>query len=957
MDTIFVALDVEATGLEQNLDEIIEVAAIKFRGDELLDSYSSLVRPRQAVPLKILRMTGIDPAELNRAPTFRQIGGALATFIGTAPIIGHSLHFDLGMLRKHGMQFGQPTYDTFDLATLLLPQVPAYRLSALAEHFRIAHPTDHRALNDADVTRQVFVRLLEKIEALSLRDLLELQRLMNQTDWGARALFEQVLKQKTNNAWDVAATRRLPPQPSRLRPVPTIDNPLRATGCTEPLDLEQVAGMFASDGILGRMFPGYEQRAPQVAMARGIAQAFNEGGMLLVEAGTGTGKSMAYLLPAALYALRRGERVVISTNTINLQDQLYNKDIPDVQRMLAEAPELQRNDEPLPDLQAQLLKGRSNYLCLRRYKQVQRETDFAPHEARAMLKVQFWLPTTTSGDRAELLLLEDEQVAWGRINVTADTCTGARCPDFRECFFFRARRQAEAAHLIVVNHALLLADLVSQSHIIPQFEHLIIDEAHNLEDVATEQLGFHLNQADLLKLCDDLYSEEGRESVSGLLASYQISFRESSAEQADREQADQLADALRPLVATTRTAISACFNHLLGFVKEQLEGSRATDNRFRITPAVRRKPEWAALEQVWENLSLPLREIGELLGKFETLLLNLEGADLADYDELLLRVQWLKRTCTELRVQLGHVVQGNDELVSWLTYDAPREQVGISAAPLQVAEILQAQLFAEKQTSILTSATLAVNESFAYVRDRLGVYAPTELQLESPFDYRQQALLYIPDDIPEPNQSGYQAMLEEALITLCVATQGRTLALFTANSTLRQTYTGIQDALEAHEITVLAQNIDGTRRALLERFKQSPRTVLLGTTSFWEGVDVVGDALSVLVITKLPFAVPSDPVVAARSEQFSDPFMEYSVPQSILRFKQGFGRLIRSRKDRGIVVVLDKRLLSKKYGAQFLQSLPHTDVRRGALKHLPKLAAQFLKPVLDAAAESVQEKP
>ncbi len=957
MDTIFVSLDVEATGLEQNYDEIIEVAAVKFRGTELLDSYSSLVRPRQAVPLKILRMTGIDLDALNRAPTFRQIGGAFANFIGNAPIVGHSLHFDLGMLRKHGMQFRQPTYDTFDLATLLLPQVPAYRLSALAEHFRIAHPADHRALNDADVTRQVFVRLLEKIEALSLRDLLDLQRLMNQTDWGARELFDQVLKQKTNNAWDVEATRRIPPQPSRLRPAPTIDNPLRATGSTEPLDLAQVAGMFASDGILGRMFPGYEQRAPQVDMARAIAQAFNEGGMLLVEAGTGTGKSMAYLLPAALYALQRGERVVISTNTINLQDQLYNKDIPDVQRMLAEAPELQRNDEPLPDLQAQLLKGRSNYLCLRRYKQVQRETEFAPHEARAMLKVQFWLPTTTSGDRAELLLLEDEQVAWGRINVTPDTCTGARCPDFRECFFFRARRQAEAAHIIVVNHALLLADLVAQSHIIPPFEHLIIDEAHNLEDVATDQLGFHLDQAALLKLCDDLYSEEGRESVSGLLSSYQISFRESSAEPADREKADQLADALRPLVAATRTATYACFNHLLAFIRDQLESSRATDNRFRITPAVRRKPEWAELEQVWENLSLPLREIGERLGQFETLLLDLEGADLADYDELLLRVQWLKRTCTEIRVQLGHIVQGNDELVGWLTYDATRNQVGISAAPLQVAEILQAQLFAEKQTTILTSATLAVNESFAYVRDRLGVYEPTELQLESPFDYRQQALLYIPDDIPEPNQSGYQDMLEEALIALCAATQGRTLALFTANSTLRQTYAGIQDALEAHEITVLAQNIDGTRRALLERFKQSPRTVLLGTTSFWEGVDVVGDALSVLVITKLPFAVPSDPVVAARSEQFSDPFMEYSVPQSILRFKQGFGRLIRSRKDRGIVVVLDKRLLSKKYGAQFLQSLPHTDVRRGALKHLPKLAAQFLKPVLDAAAESVQEKP
>ncbi len=951
MDTIFVALDIEATGLEQGQDEIIEVAAVKFRGTEVLDRYSSLVRPRQSVPLKILRFTGIDGDKLQRAPHFRQIGSDFASFIGDAPIIGHSVHFDISMLRKQGMNFRQPIYDTFDLATLLLPQVPVYRLGALAEHFRIAHPDDHRALNDADVTRQVFVRLLDKIETIPLRDLIELNRLMEQTDWGVRELFAQVLKQKTSRAWEVSATRRTTPPNTRLRSVPASDPPLRPTGYTEPIDPAQIRAMFAPDGMMGRMFAGYEQRAPQVAMAQGIAQAFNEGGMLLVEAGTGTGKSMAYLLPAALYALQRGERVVISTNTINLQDQLYNKDIPDVQRMLAEAPELHPAGEPLPDLHAQLLKGRSNYLCLRRYKNVQRETRFEPHEARALLKVEFWLPTTTSGDRAELLLMEDEQAAWGRINVTPDTCTGARCPDFRECFFFRARRQAEAAHIVVVNHALLLADLAAQSNIIPPYDHLIVDEAHNLEDVATEQLGFHLDQTTLLRLCDDLYTEEGRETVSGLLASYQVSFRESAAEPADRERADEIATAMRPIITSIRTATSDIFSRLLAFAVQEIEGAKIGDTRLRLTPAIRRKPDWAEIEQVWENLSPPLRELGEQLGRFETLLLHLESADLADYDELLLRVQWLKRTVTDLRVQIGYVVQGNDELVGWLTYDANRNSVSISAAPLQVADMLQAQLFAAKQTSILTSATLSVKESFAYVRERLGVYEPTELYLESPFDYQQQAMLYIPDDIPEPNQRGYQDMLEEALIKLCIATGGRTLALFTANSTLRQTYAGIQDALEEHEITVLAQNIDGSRRALLERFKQSPRTVLLGTTSFWEGVDVVGDALSVLVITKLPFAVPSDPVVAARSEQFAEPFLEYSVPQSILRFKQGFGRLIRSRQDRGIVVVLDKRLISKKYGDLFLQSLPHTSVRRGALKHLPSLAARFLQPTLKPEQE------
>jgi DNA polymerase-3 subunit epsilon/ATP-dependent DNA helicase DinG len=315
-----------------------------------------------------------------------------------------------------------------------------------------------------------------------------------------------------------------------------------------------------------------------------------------------------------------------------------------------------------------------------------------------------------------------------------------------------------------------------------------------------------------------------------------------------------------------------------------------------------------------------------------------------EYDELLLRVESLHRFATDVRVQTGHIIFGTeaDKYVTWLNLDRVYDTLTLNAAPLSVAEILQTQLFGQKQTNILASATMTVNNSFEFIQERLGLAEVEELQLDSPFDYEQQALVYIPSDIPEPNQRGYQQIVEDALISLCTATGGRTLALFTANSVLKQTYIGIQDALEEQEIAVLGQNIDGSRRTLLERFKESPRTVLLGTSSFWEGVDVVGDALSVLVITKLPFSVPNDPIFAARSEQFKEPFNEYAVPQSILRFKQGFGRLIRSKEDRGIVVVLDKRLLTKKYGEIFLHSLPATRVRQGPLKQLPLLAARFL---------------
>ncbi|HEU5101851.1 MAG TPA: helicase C-terminal domain-containing protein, partial [Roseiflexaceae bacterium] len=335
--------------------------------------------------------------------------------------------------------------------------------------------------------------------------------------------------------------------------------------------------------------------------------------------------------------------------------------------------------------------------------------------------------------------------------------------------------------------------------------------------------------------------------------------------------------------------------------------------------------------------------IGDALGKLEALLTDLKDAELLEYDMLLLRVQSLKRYATNVRINIGYIIQGGEEeLITWLVYDRTKDKLTLSAAPFSVAELLEANLFSKKATVALASATLAVGGEFDYVKERIGLIEPEELQLESPFDYQKQALVYIPNDMPEPNQRGYQQALEETLIALCTATGGRALVLFTANSALRMTYKAIQEPLEDQGIAVLGQGLDGSRRSLLERFKEFPRTVLLGTTSFWEGVDVVGDALSVLVIAKLPFSVPNDPIFAARSEGFADAFNEYAVPQAILRFKQGFGRLIRSREDRGVVAVLDKRLLTKKYGQIFLDSLPHTKVRTGPAKQLPLLAARFL---------------
>jgi predicted DnaQ family exonuclease/DinG family helicase len=925
-DTIYVALDVEATGLSDDA-EIIEVGAVKFRRSGILERYNTLVQPRDELPLKVSRLTGITQAELDSAPTFNAIGAQLAAFIGKHPLVLHAQRMDLIWLKRAGMSFSQPTYDTFELSRRVIQQVDSRALGKLSEHLGIELSQAHRALADAEATALLFIKLLDRLEQFDLSTLSEAARISGRMGSSLHDLIKAAFSRRSKNPFaDHGMGAGAGRSAAAVEPVP-----LRATGDRRPLDLDQVSDFFAPHGAFGRSFVGYEARAPQVEMARAVADSFNNSGTLMVEAGTGTGKSMAYLVPSVLQAVRRGERVVVSTNTINLQDQLFNKDIPDLQRIMAEAGEA--------PFDAALLKGRSNYLCLKRYYELERGEQSTPEEAAALLTLMFWMPTTASGDRNEVPLHEKEQSVWSRVNVNPENCSGPRCPHFQECYFFRARRRAEAAHVVVVNHALMIADLASQATVIPEYQHLVIDEAHNLEDVATDQLSFTLDQARLLRCFDDLLQTGGFNAVSGLLSDIPRLVHDLNGGGSAGERILTAIKPLGDLLTRTRSTVYDWYNQLNRFVVQQGEDSQY-DTRLRLTNGVRALADWGILSEQWDNLAVQLGELNRGLDTVaEQLQLLNSGGDL---DDMVMRVDVQRRFIGEVLIRVEQIVSGAADQICWLAQDRTREHVTLIAAPLSVAEILQRSLFAEKQSTVLASATMSVAGNFNFIRERIGAPASRELTLESPFDFESQVLVYIPNDMPEPSERTYQKALDQAMIALCRATEGRTLGLFTATNALRQTYNGIAHALEQHNIAVMAQSIDGSRRALIERFRQQPRSVLLGTTSFWEGVDVVGDALSVLAIAKLPFAVPNDPVIAARSEQFADAFNEFSIPQSILRFKQGFGRLIRSKEDRGIVVIFDRRLLSKKYGRLFLDSLPRTNVRTGTLAQLPKLAARFL---------------
>jgi DNA polymerase-3 subunit epsilon/ATP-dependent DNA helicase DinG len=729
---------------------------------------------------------------------------------------------------------------------------------------------------------------------------------------------------------------------SRERP-----EPLRRTGDNASIPEREVIDLLGPGGGFSRVLDRFERRKPQQAMAAAVARTLNDDGWLLVEAGTGTGKSMAYLAPAARFALQRGERVVVSTNTKALQDQLILKDVPDLKRALVAAGE----ERPL---KAAILKGRSNYLCLRRWFAHERQPVLTPHDAELRAKITLWLPLTESGDRAELRLAGDEEAEFGRVSAEGEACQAARCvyQQRNQCFLYRARRNAENAHLVVVNHALLLSDTGEQGGILPEFEHLVIDEAHHLEDQATSQYGTTIPELAIPELVDTFVRTEGPLTAGLLTEAAALLGRVADDERAQRraaEAGDRLQSALGAANRLKSNAVEL-FARLRAVCDAAGLQDTGYGRSFRVTPPVRRVPGWTEVEIEFDRLNQRMLDFEDRLRWF----LAAVHEQHQDEDEL----EEQQNPFEDVEIEIGagidrglelsaglaeFILSPSDERVYWISISANVSRLSVNSAPLHVGQMLRASLLERMQSVVMTSATLTTDDSFAFVKDRLACHEANELELESPFDYRSSAMLYLADDVPEPNQPGYQAVLERTIVELGRALEGRTLVLFTSHAALRATHRAIAPLLAEEGITVLAQRTDGSPRQLIEQFKSASRTMLLGTSTFWEGVDVVGPALSALVIAKLPFAVPTDPVVAARSEQFEQPFVQYSVPQAVLRFKQGFGRLIRSSSDRGICVVLDRRTISKRYGASFVQSLPHCTVRVGPAAEVADAASGWLE--------------
>lgn len=936
MPETYVAIDLETTGFDVTVDQVIEIGAVRFDRYGLVERFSTFVRPDRPIPAAVQALTSIHDSDVATAPRVAEVLPELARFVDGCAVIGHNVQFDLGFLAAAGLPIDAPSYDTYDLASALLPTASRMQLGAIAEHLEIGMPVRHRALADADATREVFLSLLDRMDTLPRTVLADLLTIAEQGEWPVLPLVA--------SAWAHSEDGLPAPPMSREQlgalaigvqgAEQALPTPLVPRNTTSTVSEDEIDALFAYASTRQDLLPGFELRAAQTAMARAVARNVTNSGHLAVEAGTGTGKSLAYLLPALLHALRNDDRVVVSTHTLNLQEQLAVHDLPSAMAVV----EAFANAEP-GTLRSAVLKGRSNYLCLERWAEMR--ANGRPRnrtEARLHARIAVWLPDTLTGELGEIAVPAAERSAWDSLSSQGNDCLSRRCAFVRDnsCFLLRARARAAAAHVVVVNHALLLANAVSGESVLPPYRHLVIDEAHRLEGVATQQYGLTLSLRALQNQLEGLAPHLGRMREAMLFGNQALS---------PSAGLGGMADSLAAAAAHAIMRVPEVENALQAFVDEFMEDQRggSGDRSVPVTAARRGHPLWDEIEDAAAQLDVTLLMCSERASTARAAMAAMPegsapaiGRTQAAIGELFETVQYARTVLHDA------VLRADSSRIVWVTDGDGGARV--DAAPLEVADRLASDLYAGRESVTVTSATLTAGGTFDYSIDTLGLIEPDTLSVPSPFDYRRAVLALVVDDIPTPEAPGYAEAVHRVLAAAAEAAGGRTLALFTSHSAVRGAAGALAVPLATRGIGVLAHGIDGAPARLLRTLVEQPRTLLLGTAAFWEGVDVRGDTLSQIAIARLPFPVPSDPIYAGRAALYDDPFNEYALPQAVLRFRQGFGRLIRGREERGVFLLLDRRVTARSYGEAFIDALPDCEVRRLPASSVGNAVAAWLGP-------------
>lgn len=907
----FVIIDLETTGHSVETDQIIEVGMVIIENGEIIEDYSTLINPNQSIPPFITSLTGITDEDVRLAPSFAEVAPKIAHLFADSYFVAHNVAFDLRFLNTklaavNLEKLTNPVIDTVELSRILFPQAPSFQLEQLAEYLSIEHDEAHRALADAYMTAEILLKMRQKLYALPYETIHHLQNL--------EPLFISDL-----HHWFIKRKNELAFSPTEC------DNIVSFGGIafkhTDPMDeVNQMAALpfndyldqiYETKGTMAKHIPNYEKRTGQRQMSEMIFDAFQMHRHALIEAGTGTGKSLAYLIPAIYEALQMNERVVISTHTTQLQSQLLEEEIPLLRKLIAWP------------FNVALLKGKQHYLSLEKFARELSPVKQNNHYDLALTKaiILVWLTETETGDVDEIHLPPSGYYFFYNVSTEAEGSVRPSSPWFRYSFYQKARQKAQKAEIIITNHALLCTDMLNDYSLLPSYERVIMDEAHHFGDIASHHYGYTLDYVNTLYAINEIGSSIDQGFVTNML------------------QHDARLTHLFPIAKwdslydDATYELDELFRTLFQYVIEQHNGHTSLSDtgriQYRLNEEVTNKNSWLILKEMATRLTFYLRDMIHELSLIEEYIVD--EIDQNQLDQHLDSLQLVIDHLEDFFIATDH----HQSHVKWIEIEAygAKNSVYLYNEPADISKRLASDFFECKQSVILTSATLTMRNSFSFMIDQLGLHTDDLLteQIASPFAYESQAQILIPNDFPDVQSDRFIYSTCEAIISLAEITDGRMLVLFTSYDMLRKSHSLLQETMDLDKFVLIAQGISsGSRSRLKKNFQKFERSILLGTSSFWEGIDIPGEDLSCVMIVRLPFQPPNHPVFEAKAEQLKEQgknaFFDLSLPQAVIRFKQGFGRLIRSTRDRGIVFVCDARIKKAKYGKFFLDSIPEVPV-------------------------------
>ncbi|MFZ3578144.1 ATP-dependent DNA helicase DinG [Virgibacillus sp. DJP39] len=923
----YVIIDLETTGHSpSNDDKIIEVGIVVVEDDKIIGEYGTFLNPNKPIPTFISNLTGIMDDDVIDAPSFSEKADEIVEIFENSYLIAHNVPFDLGFLNAELIKndkkpLNNPVIDTVELSRILFPQAPSYKLSQLAEYTNIQHTDPHRALSDAYVTASLFLHLKQKLETLpyeTVNQLLRLEKKLKSDLYEllfarSEALAFSTIEQQTITSYKGLAFKKV--------------NEIESHKSDMQLSFgDYLDAIYESEGSMDNLMDHYEKRVGQREMSEEIFDAFQGKKHALIEAETGTGKSLAYILPAVFEAVVKKKRIVISTYTTQLQSQLLDSEIPLVKQLV-----------PF-NFKTALLKGRQHYISLEKFeKELSDDTNDNYDITLTKAMILVWLTETENGDFEEIQLPSKGFLFHKRISAESEGVYDINSPWSTKSFYQRARRNAQQADIVITNHALLCTDMSNEFQFIPSYQKAIIDEAHHLEETVSKHYGLTLDYTNFQYTLNSIGTSDDGNWLAKVIGKNDIAIPE-----------------WNETYSLTKYEIDDLFRMLFQFVTEQNRTQKAVSDvgriQYRFDKDKEGSKDWQTIKEIASRLTFYLRDLIHFLTFAEHQLVKIQALDKSKQDEFLSTMQTLQANID--RIEHLFLIDEHEKHVKWIEIEAygAKNAAFLYSEPIEVSQLLANDLFQQKESIVLTSATLTMKQSFSFIKKRLGIPDDRLLtnKIKSPFSYHDQVQLLVPNDFPDIKGGNIDDFIYstcEAIISLADITKGRMLILFTSYDMLKRAYYLLKETLDT-KYMLIAQGISsGSRSRLKKNFINFDKAILLGTSSFWEGVDIPGEDLSCLMIVRLPFQPPNHPVYEAKSsylkEQGKNAFFELSLPNAVIRFKQGFGRLIRSSNDRGIVFVCDARMMKARYSKYFIDSIPDVPTSFTTTHDLMKKAKEW----------------